>query len=57
MILRGKMGDEMMPGIEEERLKVKGTKCKGSSVKAVALEIPGKISPGSEKQFQGHVFN
>lgn len=37
MILRGKMGDEMILGIEEERLKVKGTKCKGSSVKAVAL--------------------
>lgn len=37
----------MILGMEEERLKVKGTKRKGSSVKAVALEIPRKISPGS----------
>ena len=48
MILRGKTGDEMILGIEEERLKVKGTKCKGSSVKAVALEIQGPEEKAKE---------
>lgn len=35
------------------KLKVKGTKCKGPSVEAVALEIPGKISLGLENDFLG----
>lgn len=42
----------MILGVEEERLKVKGAKCKGPSIKAVAPEIPGKISRGSGSHFR-----
>ena len=52
MILRGKMGDEMMLGIEEERLKVKGTKCKGSSVKLWLLKFLERFPQAQKNNFR-----